>query len=140
MLALVERVVAAIEGFLTLHDTVLEGTKLALALLLLGLSRLLVLNDLFLGLEQGLFPHRFRSTLGIADQALRLRVSRLDPRIGLSQASALGAAHGDGGDGGPDHEADDADYEFHAQFSLIITHSSTDKAPPVLSHGRRDIC
>lgn len=55
MLALVKRVVAAIEGFLALHHAVLERTNLVLTLLVLGLSGLLVLDDLLFSLEQSLF-------------------------------------------------------------------------------------
>ena len=55
VLALIEGIVAAIERFLALHDAVLERAELFLALLLLSLGSLLALDDLFLGLKQGLF-------------------------------------------------------------------------------------
>ena len=51
VLALVESVVAAIEGFLALHHAVLERTNLVLTLLVLGLGGLLVLDDLLFSLE-----------------------------------------------------------------------------------------
>ena len=118
VLALVERVVATVERLLALHHAVLEGAQLALALLLLGLRGLLALDDLLLGLEEGLLLHRLRGALRLADDALGLGVRGLDLGVRLAEAAVLGAAHGDGGDGGPDHEADDADYEFHARFSF----------------------
>jgi hypothetical protein len=55
MLALIERIVAAIERFLALHHAIFERANLALTLLVLGLGGLLVLDDLFLSLEQSLF-------------------------------------------------------------------------------------
>ena len=44
MLALVESLVAAIEGLLALHHAVLEGANLVLTLFLLGLGGLLILD------------------------------------------------------------------------------------------------
>ena len=67
MLALIESVVAAIEGFLALHHAVLERTNLVLTLLVLGLGGLLVLDDLLFSLEQSLFFEGLGLTLCIAD-------------------------------------------------------------------------
>lgn len=65
VLATVERVVSTVEGLLALHDTALKGVKLALALLLLGLSGLALLEDVLLGSEDGLLLGGLGLTLGI---------------------------------------------------------------------------
>ena len=67
MFTLVEGIVAAIEGLLALHHTVLERTNLALTLLVLGLGSLLILDDLFLCLKQSLFFEGLGLTLCITD-------------------------------------------------------------------------
>ena len=67
MLTLVEGIVAAIEGLLALHHTVLERTNLVLTLLVLGLGSLLVLDDLLFSLEQSLFFEGLGLALCIAD-------------------------------------------------------------------------
>ena len=67
VLTLVEGIVAAIEGLLALHHTVLERTNLVLALLVLGLGSLLVLDDLLFSLEQSLFFEGLSLALCIAD-------------------------------------------------------------------------
>ena len=120
VLALIERLVATIETLFALHNAVLKRAKLALALLLLGLGGLLALDDLLLGLEQRLFLKGFCRPLGIADNLLGLRMSRLNLRVGLTEAAVLGAAHGEHGSGGPDQEANDTEDEFHAVFSFVV--------------------
>ena len=67
MFTLVEGIVAAIEGLLALHHTVLERTNLALTLLVLGLGSLLILDDLFLCLKQSLFFEGLGLALCITD-------------------------------------------------------------------------
>ena len=124
MLALVEGVVATVERLLALHDAVLEGAELALALLLLRLGRLLVLDDLFLCLEQRFLFERLCRALRIADHLVRLKARRLDLRVGLAEAPVLRVAHGEHGNDGAHHEAaDDADNDLHAKL-LYTLHSS----------------
>ena len=91
MLALVESVVAAIEGFLALHHAVLERTNLVLTLLVFGLGGLLILDDLLFSLEQSLFFEGLGLTLCITDQGLSLCVCRLDLFVGLVKTTLLGA-------------------------------------------------
>ena len=67
VLTLVEGIVAAIEGLLALHHTVLKRTNLVLTLLVLGLGSLLVLDDLLFSLEQSLFFEGLGLALCIAD-------------------------------------------------------------------------
>ena len=119
VLSLVERLVTAVQALLALHDAVLKGPKLALALLLLGLCGLLALDDLLFGLEKRFLLEGFCGSLGIADNLLGLCMSRLNFRVGLTEAAVLGAAHGEHGSDGPEEEANDTEYEFHAVFSLV---------------------
>ena len=72
VLALVERLGAAVDGLLALAETVLERRDLLAALLVLGLGLLLHLEDLVLGLEQGFFLERLGLLLRISDHAFRL--------------------------------------------------------------------
>ena len=108
MLALVEALVAAVERLLTLHDAGLEGAQLALALLLLGLGRLLELEDLLLGLENGLLL----GTLGIATC---LGLDLFGAVVGLIQLGLGAREHGralcpchERRDDGTHDQADDA--------------------------------
>ena len=118
VLALVQNIVAAVEGLLALHDAVLEGADLGLALLVLGLCRLAVLEDLFLGLEQRLLLQGFRGPPCIAHDLLSLGVCGLHLAVRLTDAAGLRAAHGNHGDDDPEREADDADSDFHGCDSL----------------------
>ena len=94
MLSLIKRLVSAIKRFFALHYAILKNAQLFLALLLLSLSDLLALNNLFLGLKKRFFLKGLRSTTRFADNVLRFRVCRLNLLFSLADASRLGVAHG----------------------------------------------
>jgi len=71
VLPLVERVSAAIEGFLALLHAVLRFAHLALAFLALVLDLGLKLERLILGLDLSLAPDGFRLTLCVGQDELR---------------------------------------------------------------------
>ena len=77
MLAGIQRLDAAIEGFLALGDAVLGGAHLAHALLVLLLHLLLVAKGLVLGFHGGFTSERLGLLLGILDQACGLAGSVL---------------------------------------------------------------
>ncbi len=134
--ALVESVVAAIEGFLALHHAVLERTNLVLTLLVLGLSGLLVLDDLLFSLEQSLFFEGLGLTLSITDQGLSLCVCRLDFFVGLVKTTLLGGAHvGNGGDG-TQNDANERCDDRHAHSFLWIRYTTK---RTVLTNGSRHL-
>ena len=136
MLALVESVVAAIERFLALHHAVLERTNLVLTLLVLGLSGLLVLDDLLFSLEQSLFFEGLGLTLSITDQGLSLCVCRLDFFVGLVKTTLLGGAHvGNGGDG-TQNDANERCDDRHAHSFLWIRYTTK---RTVLTNGSRHL-
>ena len=77
VLAGIQRLDAAIEGFLALGDAVLGGAHLAHALLVLLLHLLLVAKGLVLGFHGGFTSERLGLLLGILDQACGLAGSVL---------------------------------------------------------------
>ena len=136
VLALIERIVATIERFLALHHTIFERANLALTLLVLGLGGLLVLDDLFLSLEQSLFFESLGLTLCITDQGLCLRVCRLNLFVGLVKTTLLGGAHvGNGGDG-TQNEANERCNDRHAHSFLWIRYTAK---RTVLTNGSRHL-
>ena len=136
MLALVEGIVTAIEGLLALHHAVLERTNLVLTLLVLSLGGLLVLDDLFLGLEQSLFFEGLGLTLCIADQGLSLCVCRLNLFVGLVKTTLLGGAHVENGGDGTQNDADERCDDRHAHSFLWIRYTTK---RTVLTNGSRHL-
>ena len=136
MLALVEGIVTAIEGLLALHHAVLERTNLILTLLVLSLGGLLVLDDLFLGLEQSLFFEGLGLTLCIADQRLSLCVCRLNLFVGLVKTTLLGGAHVENGGDGTQNDADERCDDRHAHSFLWIRYTTK---RTVLTNGSRHL-
>ena len=120
MLALIESIITAIEGLLTLHHAVLKRTKLALALLFFILRGLLMLNNLLFSLEKSFFLQRLCRALRIADDGLSLFMGRLNLGVCLSKASVFSAAHGDRGNYRTDNKASDANDNLHAHSSPSI--------------------
>ena len=136
MLTLVEGIVAAIEGLLALHHTVLERTNLVLTLFVLSLGSLLVLDDLFFSLEQSLFFEGLGLTLCIADQGLSLCVRRLNLFVGLVKTTLLGGAHvGNGGDD-TQNDANERCDDRHAHSFLWIRYTTK---RTVLANGSRHL-
>ena len=139
MLALVERVVAAVERLLALHDAVLENANLLFALRLLGLGGLLVLDDLLLGLEQGFLLEGLCGALGIGDDLLGFAVGALYLGFRFAHAAVLGVAHDQNGHDGAKSEASDADEHRHDGHGYSLGCFKCMEPPPAQS-GRQDIC
>ena len=96
-----------VERLLTLHDAVLEVLELSLALLLLGLGDLLELEDLLLGLENGLLLGALRLALGLACDSAGLVARRGELGLGVPQAGVALTGEQEVDDGGPYREAND---------------------------------
>ena len=71
VLALVDRLGAALDGLLALHEPVLEHGQLLAALLHLGLGLGLQTEDLVLGLDEGFLLQCLGLLLGVCDDAAR---------------------------------------------------------------------
>ena len=140
VLALIKGLIAAIKGLLALHHAVLKGADLLLALGLLSLGGLLVLDDLLLGLEEGLLLKRLGRALGIGHHLLGFRMGGGDLRFGLANASGLGVAHGENGGKSTDCQAHDADEnKLHWHDGLLLVIKDARKLHPPIRKAQ-DIC
>ena len=118
VLALIKRVIPAIEGLFALHHAILEDAKLLFTLLLFVLCGLTMLDDLFFGLEQGFLLEGFCLSLSITDKGLGFLVSGLDFRVRFPKAALLSGAHENDGGNDTDKGADDTEHDFHASPSF----------------------
>ena len=140
VLSLIKGFIAAIKGLLTLHHSVLEGADLLLTLSLLCLGGLLVLDNLLLGLEEGLLLKGLGRALSVGHHLLGFRMGGGNLRFGLANASGLGVAHGKDGGKSTDCQAHDADEnKLHWHDGLLLVVKDARKPHPPIRRAQ-DIC
>ena len=113
VLLAIERVAPAVEGLLALHDAILHGLELLLALALLALGPLLELNYFLTRLDEG----RLLGGLGITARIVlypgRLASRRLDGTLGLLHLRVVSRCRKEVRRHGTDDQTDHSNDDFH---------------------------